>query len=215
VIQEEKHKAAALKNAFVLMGRHQFELAVAFFLLGGDISSAVTVCAKTLGDEQLAMVICRLVEGQGGPSERHLISKILLPAAIEKGDFWLASILEVTSNVYKATVNFFLLSLLLFYIYCVRLQSTLYVQWISANYLQSFLIVLGLQRDSYASASEKSFKHAAFQNPSVGQYCLMLAAKNSLKNAVGEHNAALLCRWATVMTASAFSKCGLPVSLSI
>lgn len=30
--QEEKNKAAALKNAYVLKGRHQFELAVAFFL---------------------------------------------------------------------------------------------------------------------------------------------------------------------------------------
>lgn len=78
------------------MGRHQYELAIAFFLLGGDIISAISVCAKTLGDEQLALVICRLIEGQGEPSERHLISKILLASAIEKGDYWLASVLEVT-----------------------------------------------------------------------------------------------------------------------
>lgn len=89
------------------------------------------------------------------------------------------------------------------------------MQWISGNYLQSFLIVLGLQRDSHASESEKSFERAAFQNPSVGQYCLMLAAKSSLKNAVGEHNAAILCRWATVMIASAFDKRGLLVSPSM
>lgn len=94
-MQEEKNKSAALKNAYVLMGRHQLELAIAFFLLGGDIASAINVCAKNLGDEQLALVICRLVEGHHGPSEHHLITKFMLPSAIEKGDNWLASLLEV------------------------------------------------------------------------------------------------------------------------
>lgn len=98
ILQEDKNKAAALKNAYVLMGRHQLELAVAFFLLGGDASSAVTVCAKNLGDEQLALVICRLVEGCGGALERHLILNFLLPSAIGKGDSWMASFLEVLSR---------------------------------------------------------------------------------------------------------------------
>lgn len=77
------------------MGRHQWELAIAFFLLGDDTSSAVNVCAKNLQDEQLAIVICRLVEGSGGPLERNLISNVLLPDAIERGDNWMSSLLEV------------------------------------------------------------------------------------------------------------------------
>lgn len=77
------------------MGRHQWELAIAFFLLGGDTSSAVNVCAKNLQDEQLAVVICRLIEGAGGPLERNLITNVLLPDAVEKGDNWLSSLLEV------------------------------------------------------------------------------------------------------------------------
>ena len=97
-MQEERHKAAALKNAYVLMGRHQWELAIAFFLLGDDFSSAVNVCAKNLQDEQLAIVICRLVEGSGGPLERNLISNVLLPRSVEKGDNWLSSLLEVCHN---------------------------------------------------------------------------------------------------------------------
>eukprot|EP00257_Ricinus_communis_P018591 XP_015577351.1 uncharacterized protein LOC8263496 [Ricinus communis] len=92
--QEEKNKAAALKNAYVLMGRHQLGLAIAFFLLGGDNYSAITVCAKNLGDEQLALVICRLIEGRGGPLEHHLITKFALPSATERGDYWLASLLK-------------------------------------------------------------------------------------------------------------------------
>ncbi|PNY04245.1 hypothetical protein L195_g000661 [Trifolium pratense] len=92
--QDEKNKGAALKNAYVLLGKHQLELAVAFFLLGGDHSSAINVCAKNLGDEQLALVICRLVEGHGGPLERHLITKYIYPSATDRGDYWLASLLE-------------------------------------------------------------------------------------------------------------------------
>ncbi|OIW02299.1 hypothetical protein TanjilG_11193 [Lupinus angustifolius] len=92
--QDEKNKAAALKNAYVLLGKHQVELAIAFFLLGGDHSSAINICAKNLGDEQLALVICRLVEGSGGPLEHQLITKYILPSAIDKGDYWLASLLE-------------------------------------------------------------------------------------------------------------------------
>ncbi|KAJ1283904.1 hypothetical protein BS78_03G163200 [Paspalum vaginatum] len=103
--QEERHKAAALKNAYVLMGRHQWELAIAFFLLGGDTSSAVNVCAKNLQDEQLAIVICRLVEGSGGPLERNLITNVLLPGAVERGDNWLSSLLEWMLGNYCRSIN--------------------------------------------------------------------------------------------------------------
>lgn len=87
-----------MKNAYVLLGKHQLELAVAFFILGGDTTSAVTVCAKNLGDEQLALVICRLIEGDGGELQRYLVTKVILPSAVEKGDYWLASLLEVCGD---------------------------------------------------------------------------------------------------------------------
>ncbi|KAL5540048.1 hypothetical protein UlMin_042821 [Ulmus minor] len=175
--QEEKNKAAALKNAYVLMGKHQLELAIAFFLLGGDISSAVNVCAKNLGDEQLALVICRLVEGCGGPSEHHLITKILLPSSIEKGDYWLASLLE----------------------------------WELGNYCQSFMRMLGFQTNSAIQKSAILSNHFSFLDPNVGVYCLTLATKNSMRNAIGGQNTAILGRWAILMTATALSRCGLPL----
>ncbi|XP_042377288.1 uncharacterized protein LOC121970563 isoform X1 [Zingiber officinale] len=103
--QDEKNKAAALKNAYVLMGKHELKLAIAFFLLGGDSSSAVSVCAKNLGDDQLALVICRLLEGYGGSLEKQLISNILLPKALEKGDYWLSSLLEWTLGNYSQSVK--------------------------------------------------------------------------------------------------------------
>lgn len=77
------------------MGKHRHELAAAFFLLGGDVSSAASVCAKNLGDPQLGLVVCRLVEGSDGPIGRNLISKFVYPAAVKDGDYWLASLCQV------------------------------------------------------------------------------------------------------------------------
>lgn len=174
--QDEKNKAAALKNAYVLMGRHQLELAIAFFLLGGDSSSAVTVCAKNLGDEQLALVICRLIEGHGGPLERHLISNIMLPNAIEKEDYWLASILE----------------------------------WSLGNYTSSIRKLLDSQMGSVVDTPAMC-NLAAFADPDIGQYCVTLAAKTNMKNSIGDYPAMVLCKLATFMAVSAFSRCGFPL----
>ncbi|KAK9035763.1 hypothetical protein V6N11_077793 [Hibiscus sabdariffa] len=175
--QEEKNKSAALKNAYVLMGRHQLEMAIAFFLLGGDTSSAVAVCAKNLGDEQLALIICRLIEGRGGPLERHLITKFILPSVIERNDYWLASLLE----------------------------------WELGNHSRSFLAMLGLQVDSAIGSSTLSSCHVAFMDPNIGLYCLTLANRTGLRNAVGEQNAGVLARWASLMTATSLNRCGLPL----
>ncbi|KAK7349415.1 hypothetical protein VNO77_06766 [Canavalia gladiata] len=175
--QDEKNKAAALKNAYVLLGKHQLELAVAFFLLGGDHSSAINVCAKNLGDEQLALVICRLLEGHGGPLEHHLITKHILPSAIDKGDYWLASVLE----------------------------------WEMGNYYQSFYRMLEFSVNPVAQESTVVSNCGSFLDPAVGFYCQMLATKNSMRNAVGEQNSAILLRWATLMTVTALKRCGFPL----
>ncbi|XP_023639738.1 uncharacterized protein LOC17889449 isoform X2 [Capsella rubella] len=175
--QEEKNKAAALKNAYVLMGKHQLELAIGFFLLGGEASSAINVCVKNLQDEQLALVICRLVDGQGGALESNLIKKYILPSAVQRGDFWLLSLL----------------------------------QWELGEYHQSILAMAGCLGNSVTGSSTVSANHISFVDPSIGLYCLMLATKNSVKNTLGERSASTISRWATLMAANAFSRCGLPL----
>ena len=59
---EAKWQTAALKNAFVLLGKQRFEHAAAFFLLAGRLKDAVEVCVRNLRDLQLAMVLVRLYE---------------------------------------------------------------------------------------------------------------------------------------------------------
>jgi hypothetical protein len=72
---QDQHRAAALKNSYVLMGQHRHELAAAFFLLGGALDEAAGVCCKNLRDPQLALLVCRLKEGADGPVARELLKK--------------------------------------------------------------------------------------------------------------------------------------------
>ncbi|GBG74814.1 hypothetical protein CBR_g19326 [Chara braunii] len=97
--KEEKNRAAALKNAYVLMGQHRYELASGFFLLGGDMLSAATVCVKNMDDPQLGLVICRLKESSPSGGESlgkvglEMVNRYMLKAARDAGDRWKASML--------------------------------------------------------------------------------------------------------------------------
>ena len=74
---EEKWRKAALKNAYVLMGKQRFEHAVSFFLLAGSLWDAVEICINKLDDLQLAMVIIRLYEGSDMDSVPETFKKLL------------------------------------------------------------------------------------------------------------------------------------------
>ncbi|KAL0019249.1 hypothetical protein WJX77_001067 [Trebouxia sp. C0004] len=86
--RQDKHKDAACKNAFTLLGQHRYELAAAFFVLGGALQDAVGVCAHELGDPQLALFLARLLEGEQGPLQQALLAKELLPGAQARKDTW-------------------------------------------------------------------------------------------------------------------------------
>lgn len=61
--EEPRWRTAALKNAFVLLGKQRFEHSVAFFLLANSLKDAIQVCLNNLEDFQLALVLTRLYEG--------------------------------------------------------------------------------------------------------------------------------------------------------
>ncbi|KAH9369980.1 hypothetical protein HPB48_001857 [Haemaphysalis longicornis] len=69
---QDRWRKAALKNAYVLLGKQQFEHAAAFFLLAGSVKDAVQVCLNKLEDLQLAMVVVRLYEGELDSTPEHL-----------------------------------------------------------------------------------------------------------------------------------------------
>lgn len=90
---------------------------------------------------------------------------------------------------------------------------SLILQWEMGNYYQSFYRMLEFSVNPVPWESTVMSNCGPFLDPTVGFYCQMLATKNSMRNAVGEQNSAILLRWATLMTVAALKRCGNPVSL--
>lgn len=94
------------------------------------------------------------------------------------------------------------------------ISFTFHEQWVLGNHSQSFLRMLGVEMSSESNSSILSSLQAPFLDPSISQYCMMLATKTVMKNAIGEYRAAVLSQWAVLMNATSLSRCGLPVSES-
>ncbi|KAI1793966.1 RAVE protein 1 C terminal-domain-containing protein [Ganoderma leucocontextum] len=88
---EPRWRTAAQKNAFALLSKRRFEYAAAFFLLGGSLKDAVSVCLKNVGDWQLAVALARVVEGDDGPILRDILNGTVVPLAFKDGNRYLAS----------------------------------------------------------------------------------------------------------------------------
>lgn len=105
---EERWRAAAVKNAYALVRQRRPELAVAFFLLGGAFSEAMDICCGQMDDPQLALFLALLLEHQelkstaardihqSSPTKESAIGlravvleQKVLPLAVEANDAWL------------------------------------------------------------------------------------------------------------------------------
>lgn len=75
---QHRWSTAALKNAFALLAKQRFEHAAAFFLLANKLWDAVEVCISRLHDPQLALVLVRLFEGDGGPTYNRFLKEHVL-----------------------------------------------------------------------------------------------------------------------------------------
>lgn len=67
---------AAAKNAYALLSKHQHSMAAAFFLLGKQYNDAIGVCAREMGDPQLALFLATLIDGQDGDHKSRIIKKV-------------------------------------------------------------------------------------------------------------------------------------------
>ncbi|ODV89567.1 hypothetical protein CANCADRAFT_17983, partial [Tortispora caseinolytica NRRL Y-17796] len=89
---EPRWKTAALKNAFALLSKHNYEYAAAFFLLGDALWDAARVCIRQLHDIQLAVAICRAYEGDKSPSLVRIYREEILQNLALSCDRWLSSL---------------------------------------------------------------------------------------------------------------------------
>ena len=57
---EDRHREAALKNAYALMSKHRYAFAATFFVLAGEHADAAALVWRRLGDLSLAVTVARL-----------------------------------------------------------------------------------------------------------------------------------------------------------
>lgn len=88
---QPRWRSAAQKNAFALLGKHRYEYAASFFLLGDSLKDAVNVIVKNMNDLSLAIAVARVYEGDSGPVLKELINSHIIPRAKQNGDHWLFS----------------------------------------------------------------------------------------------------------------------------
>ncbi|XP_043192763.1 dmX-like protein 2 isoform X3 [Amphibalanus amphitrite] len=77
-------RTAAKKNAYQCLGKQKFESAAALFLLADSLPDCVEVILTKLHDLQLAMLVCRLYDGELDscpPSLQQLLNKEILGVA--------------------------------------------------------------------------------------------------------------------------------------
>lgn len=86
---EKRWRSAALKNAYVLLGKHRYEDAASFFLLADSPVDAVNVIMRQLNDIPLAVAVARCYDGcDNGPSMISILERQIVSDAIMNNDRW-------------------------------------------------------------------------------------------------------------------------------
>lgn len=82
-------KSAALKNAYVLLGKHRYMESASFFLLAGSIKDSVSVIMKQMNDVPLAIAIAKCYDGSSkGEGMRYILQRSVIPMGINTNDRW-------------------------------------------------------------------------------------------------------------------------------
>jgi len=101
----QKNREAAAKNAFLLLGKHNFEYAAAFFVLADMPKDAIDVLVKKSHDYQLAYLVARLYCGDDSEITNQFLSKHLLPLVKTQGDYWLETCIGWILKDYQSTLT--------------------------------------------------------------------------------------------------------------
>lgn len=87
---DQRWRTAALKNAFILLGKHRYTDAAYFFLLADKVKDCCVTIANKMGDVELAFAISKVYSDQT-EATLSVIENTFIPRALEKGDRWTSS----------------------------------------------------------------------------------------------------------------------------
>lgn len=103
---EPRWKSAALKNAFVLLGKHRYIDAAYFFLLADCVKDCCITLANKAEDIELAILVAKVYDDSANQETlTHLIENFILPKAIEQGNRWVTSWIFWEMNLKELSVQ--------------------------------------------------------------------------------------------------------------
>jgi len=103
--EESRWKSAAEKNAMVLVSKKNYMLSIAFFLLAKNVENAVQVAVDRIHDVMLAIVICRLMEGDDSPNLKKIYQEQFVQRGANFNDPWLMNIGKWQAKEYIESLN--------------------------------------------------------------------------------------------------------------
>ncbi|KAK6462192.1 regulator of V-ATPase [Scheffersomyces coipomensis] len=112
---QKRWKSAALKNAFVLLGKHRYLDSAYFFLLGDSVKDCCSILANKLEDIPLAIAIAKvynatdpsLISSKSALSDslRLIIENFILPESIQNGNRWTTSWIFWQMNLKELSIQ--------------------------------------------------------------------------------------------------------------
>ena len=103
---DDKNKTSAMKNAFVLMSRQDFNYAAAYFLLAESPKDAIDILIKKTRQYDLAYFVTRLYCGDDSDFCKKLLQNEILPYyKNEERDTWMQSAIQWISKDYEKSVE--------------------------------------------------------------------------------------------------------------
>lgn len=109
---DNRWRSAALKNAYVLLGKHRYIDAASFFLLADSVKDCCNILANKVDDILLAIGISKVYEGSSVDHSNSLnksllsvIESFVLPQAIASGDRWTTSWIFWQFNLKEASIQ--------------------------------------------------------------------------------------------------------------
>ena len=102
---EDRWKKAAVRNAYQLFSQKKFLTAAAFYLLGGQLNEATQVAITHLKDLQLAVTICRLIEGDNSSELKRIYKEYYIDKGTSYNDPWITSLGYWINGEYIKSLN--------------------------------------------------------------------------------------------------------------
>lgn len=87
---QPRWKSAALKNAFVLLGKHRYLDAACFFLLADKPKDCCITLANKIEDIELSLLIAKVYDNSS-ESLVNIIENNVLPTTLKEGNRWITS----------------------------------------------------------------------------------------------------------------------------